>query len=99
MRTLLMAFLFCLISPIANAKPFQLDKPTVCDKTEKVFDSLGNKHKEKPVWIGKDAQNDSGYALFLNEKTRLWTIVQFNESMACVLGIGKESLMYVGKPV
>jgi len=111
MRNVIMAFLFALTGSIANAQSFQLDKPTVldnptvldkptvCDKPEKVFDSLGNKHKEKPVWTGKDAQNDSGYALFLNEKTGLWTIVQFNKSMACVLGIGKESLMYVGKPI
>ena len=99
MRNLIVAFLFGLTSSIANAQAFQLDKPTVCDTPEKVFDSLGNKHKEKPVWTGKDAQNDSGYVLFLNETTGLWTIVQFNASVACVLGIGKESSTHNGKPI
>jgi len=99
MRKILVAFLFALTGSIANAQTFQLDKPTVCDKTENVFDSLGNKHKEKPVWTGKDAVNNSGYVLFLNEKTGIWTLVQFNSEVACVLGIGKESLMSMGKPV
>lgn len=42
-----------------------------------------------PAWVGKD--EGSKYVLMANEKTKTWTIVQFNDQVACVLGTGTDS--------
>lgn len=84
-------FLGVLLLPVfALAQPVTVEKPVICDKTEKVISTLMNgEYKEQPLWIGVDSK--SRYSLFVNEKTRTWTFVQFNENIACVLGLGESS--------
>ena len=91
MRTLAMAFLFCLISSIANAETFQLRKVMICDKSEIIFEKLAKDFQEYPIWNGKDQQDDSYYALTVNRQSGSWTLVQFFKDIACVLGVGYDS--------
>lgn len=86
----LAAFLFCLTHSVANAQQVQIEKTVVCDKTAEVFEVLGKQHQEVPVWGGKNSEEKSNYALMLNTETKTWTLIQFNNNVACVLGTGND---------
>ena len=88
MRELLLGVL--LLPALAIAQPVTVEKPVICDKTEKVIEGLQKgQYKETPYWVGQD--DKSKYALFSNEKTRTWTMIQFNENIACIIGAGEGS--------
>jgi hypothetical protein len=93
MRILLVAFLFCLTSSIANAQVFQANKPLMCDKVITVFTALKEKYKEIPVWVADDIRDGTKYALFVNEKESTWTMLQFTTENACILGVGTGSTL------
>ena len=103
MRKLLVASLFC-ASTIANA---QIDlpqgfvtttKPILCGPAPVVFRSLAGKDiNEKPIWLGQD-ENKSNYAIFVNAETSAFTLIQFGEQMACILGLGPSSDIFENKP-
>lgn len=97
MRTLAMAFLFCLTSSIANAQAFQSNKPLICNSTQTIFKALTETYNEKPVWMAKG--ENTQFTLFVNKKEDTWTLVQFTPEVACILGVGKESTMLLGEPV
>lgn len=85
MKTILVLMMLMISS--AYAEPIKVDKPIICDKFSTVIDVLTNgESKESPVWIGKD--ENSNFSLLTNEKTKTWTIIQFNGTIACVLGSG-----------
>ena len=88
MKKVAVAFLFCFASTIAYAiQPFTINKPVVCSDVKSMIEFLsGAEFKEIPTWVGKD--ESSKYILMANEKTKTWTLVQFNDQVACVLGAG-----------
>jgi hypothetical protein len=89
-KNLLMAFLFCLTSSIANASEvIETTKPIICGPTQAVLDEL-KQDKENPIFMGESMAGESGYIVFFNEKTKTFTVVQFNEKIMCILGVGKE---------
>lgn len=92
MRTLLVAFLFCLASPIANAqyKPFKLEKTVSCGPAAPLLEFLERDYNEKQVWVGIDVStpNESYVALLMNRPAGKWTIVQYNSHTACILASG-----------
>lgn len=88
MRKFLLGVL--LLPAIAIAEPVTVEKPVPCEKTETVINGLlNNDYKEQPIWIGVD--DKSKYSIFANEKTGSWTIIQFNDKIACILGAGEGS--------
>ena len=91
MQKTLAAFLFCLIPSVVNAQAFEYMHPSVCDKVEKVLDTIAKEFGEKPQWSGLDIQDGSGYVLLENIKTRNWTLIKFNKEYACILGVGTDS--------
>lgn len=96
MKKLSMAFLFCLISTIANAQNMpefrQVPKPVLCGPVNVVLKGLADDDiNEKPIWIGKNDDQKSDYALFVNPKTSAFTLIQFGKEWACILGIGFKS--------
>lgn len=95
MRNFLLGVL--LLPALAQAEPVTVEKPVVCDKLVTVIEGLQKgQYKELPVWIGKDDR--SNFSLFLNEKTKTWTMVQFNDSIACILGEGEKGTFVSLKP-
>ncbi len=98
MRTLALAFLFCLTSSIANAQAFESRKPVICDNTQKIIKSLIENYNEKPIWTAKDARDETRYSLFVNNKTGTWTLLQMTSEVACILGIGDDSKLILGDP-
>jgi hypothetical protein len=91
MRMLTMAFLFCLSSTIANAEPFETRKPVLCDDTKKLIKGLTENYNEKPVWTARNPVDDTRFALFVNSKTKAWTLLQMTNEIACIIGVGEES--------
>ena len=80
---------------ISSSSSETFKKDVVCDSKENIFEFLsGEDYKELPVWTGNDDR--STYAMFANDKTGTWTLVQFNKSTACILGTG-EKHRFVGK--
>lgn len=85
MRTLALAFLFCLISTIVNAQ-VTLQKPIFCNSAVMILEVVRNKYQEKPVWLG--TQNQGLIMLLVNETTMSWTLLEISDEVACVLGTG-----------
>jgi hypothetical protein len=94
MKLLTMAFLLCLTSSIANAQAFEVQKPIICDETQKIIKALAEKFNEKPVWVAKDIKDNSKYSLFVNPKTGAWTMLQMTPEVSCILGVGEESTLF-----
>ena len=85
-----MAFLFCLISPIANAQEIiDLTKPMKCSDAQTVMNYFTDTHKETPIWVGKTVHN-THITLLANKETRSWTMIEYDARIACVLGAGEE---------
>lgn len=89
-----MAFLFCLVSTIANAQPTfkELNKKVFCTSPEALFSLItGSEYKEKPFWNGSSIDEKSNFVIFHNEKTGTFSIIEFNDKVACLLGEGFKS--------
>lgn len=70
-----------------------VQKPLQCGNTKTVFEGLTDgDYKEKPIWWGTDFGTPiTRYSLFVNEKNKTWTLIQFDKNIACVLGVGEAS--------
>ena len=90
-----------LLAPLlASAEPIQINKPVTCENTLLIFQALLEQAGEKPIWVGKgDGTDTSRTVILANEKTKSWTIVQFDKNMACVLGSGVGSQQIFTGPV
>ena len=89
MQKLIMAFLFCLTSSIAGAQEIiDLTKPMKCSDAQSVMNYFVDIHKETPVWVGKSVHNTQ-VTLLMNKETRSWTMIEYDASIACVLGAGE----------
>lgn len=89
MRLMILAFLSCSFS-VANAQ-FRYDYPVVCDSTQKVIKVLEEEFKEQLSWKGSHSNDNSKYSLWINEKTRSWTLLKMTPETSCILGVGDES--------
>lgn len=79
-----------LLPVLALAEPVTVDKPVVCERADIVFKELTQTHKEVPIWQGIDPENPtSQYVLFINKDTATWTLLQFSNRIACLLGSGE----------
>jgi len=86
-----MAFLFCLLSPIANAQEIiDLQKQLKCSKAESVMNYFRDNFQEMPLWVGK-TNTGTHITLLVNKETRSWTMIEYDASIACVLGAGDTS--------
>jgi hypothetical protein len=98
MKNATVAFLFCLTSTIAYANEIiTVNKPVFCSDIKSLIEFLsGGEFREMPIWTGKD--DKSRYVILSNEKTKTWSIVQFNDQIACVLGAGINGSIVQLKP-
>lgn len=85
MRSFLLGVL--LLPAVAFAQPVTVDKTIPCDKVDKVIEELTKKYGEQPIWFGKS--NDTKVAVLVNTKNANWTVIQFNDKIACVLETGE----------
>jgi hypothetical protein len=83
-----MAFLFCLTSSIANAQQIvDLVKQLKCSDAQSVMSYFSVNFQEAPLWVGK-TNTGTHITLLVNKETRTWTMIEYDASMACVLGAG-----------
>jgi hypothetical protein len=66
-----------------------VEKKVVCGEVRKVLQELFVQYNEVPVWSGDES--GTRYSLLTNEQTRSWTLIQFDETVACVIGAGVNS--------
>ncbi len=86
-----------LLPALAYAQPVTVEKPVICDNLKTVIETLtGKGYQEQPFWSGND--ETSRYVLLANERTKSWTILQFNKNIACVLGTGDNHKQVFSKP-
>lgn len=76
---------------ISAQEPIKLEKTVFCLNTEQVLNNILNKHKELPLW-GATLTN-SNVAIFVNPQTKTWTLLQWNENLACVVDMGTGYLL------
>ena len=94
MRNLILGVL--LLPAFAQAQPVTVEKPVVCDKVKNVIEYLsGSDIQEQPFWAGIDKK--SRYLMMVNKETNSWTLIQFNDQIACIIGSGENSkLLFTG---
>jgi hypothetical protein len=98
MKYLLGLILF--ISSVVVAQPIVIQKPVTCTETKMLLQGLtSSDYKETPLWLGIEPGAEvSKYSVFVNQQTKTWTIIQFNDKIACVLGTGTESTQIFNGP-
>ena len=67
-----------------------IDKKILCFKQEVLFRDLSEKYQEKPVLAGKSSVTESVIAVYTNHETGAYTLIEFNETMACILSVGND---------
>ena len=89
-----------LVLGLAVAQSITVQKPIECADTATLLRGLsGSEYKEKPIWLGVDPSSTvSKYSLFVNEETKTWTLIQFDDKIACVLGTGENSTQIFNGP-
>ena len=88
-----------LFTSAAYAQPSTTKKEVYCDKTEILIPVIkGKDFQEVPIWFGKGDGKAPNYSLFVNSETRSWTIIQFNNELACVIGSGESYQVITKKP-
>ena len=87
MKKFLVSVLLLPVLSVAQ-EPVIVEKPVVCEKVEIILNSLTKEFSEKPVWLGESS--DSKYSVFVDKKGS-WTIIQFTDKIACILGTGETS--------
>ena len=89
-----------LVLGLAVAQSVTVQKPIECADTATLMKGLsGSDYKEKPIWWGiEPGVTVSRYSLFVNEETKSWTLIQFDEKIACVLGTGEASTQIFNGP-
>lgn len=92
---ILVASVFCLTSSIADAQ-VQSTKPVLCFQPEKLIKELTDLG-EQPIWFGVALDNKSYYTLTVNDRTNEWTLLQFDDKNACIIGLGKDNKILPSK--
>jgi len=89
-----------LVLGLAVAQSVTVQKPIECADTATLLRGLsGSDYKEKPIWWGiEPGATVSRYSLFVNDETKSWTLIQFDEKIACVLGTGDASTQIFNGP-
>ena len=93
---LILAVLFTVT--LAAAETRRLNKPVICDNTEKVFRTMAEEFGETPQWRGVTPEQGTSTVLTVNPKTGAWTLIEYTPIMAGVIGVGEQSSSTWGTP-
>ena len=86
--SIIMMSLFCVT---ASAEPTVMSKKVVCDDKNTVFKIISEKFNEVPQWWGQNPQHNTQSVLTVNNTTGTWSLIEFNEIMACIVSEGGNS--------
>ena len=67
-------------------------KPVKCANTKQLFTGLKTFYNETITWNSSNAILDdhTSVALFKNKQTGSWTLVEYDDAIACVLASGED---------
>lgn len=77
-----------LISSMAHAQLSEYERRFTCGETRFVITALTKTAQEKPIWVGTDPETGTQTMILQNTRTLTWTVVQYDQKMACVLHSG-----------
>lgn len=86
MKLLIAALMFC-----GSVYAQTVDRlPKVeCIDVKDALKLLNEKYGEKPVWIGKTADEDIYFMMLVNMTTQSWSMVRFDKKTACLIDVGQ----------
>ena len=87
MRLALLTILLVPFMAFAN-EPVKVNKEVFCTTTTTMFSAVRSSYGEYPVWHG-DAEGEGSVVITANPTTNSWSIIQYNEKVACILEVGK----------
>ena len=90
MKKLLLLLMFATPVFAQEQKTFELTRTMKCGDAEVLTNHLAENYGEKMVWSGKDENNSSYVALYKNNDTGTWTLIQYGSKIACVLSSGSQ---------
>lgn len=83
-----------LLPAVAFSQPVTVEKPIICNHTNLVMAELArSEYREIPIWLG-DSGNNTKVLLILNSKTKTWTLILFNNEVACPLAAGENYRLF-----
>lgn len=77
-----------LICSVAHAQLSEYERRFTCGETRFVINALTKTAQEKPIWSGLDPATQTQTIVLVNTNTLTWTVVQYDQTMACVLHSG-----------
>lgn len=88
MKALLLGVLFLPALVLAQQiqGPVKVEKTVICGPIEDVLKTVAKEYKESPIWGSK--MEDSKIVLTVNDDTKTWSILQFNDKVACMIDSG-----------
>jgi hypothetical protein len=89
MKIILALAMVFLIIASSYAQSFQAEKPVICTDIKVLFEGLKEKYDEELFWSGVGPENK--FVLMVNTRTRTWTMIEFNNNVACVIGEGHKA--------
>ena len=74
--------------------PYQTVKPVLCADSETVHENIMDGPEEKPILFWKDGSDSYFSALWMNEKTRTLTVLEYpnGPEIACFTSTGKDAV-------
>lgn len=89
MKSLLAVILLLPGIVLAQSEPKIVNKKVICESPAVVFKILIESNpEEKPFWVGES--DTYRYTMLVNKKTGTWTLLQFDNDIACIIGMGTE---------
>jgi hypothetical protein len=90
MKKYLITAIILALAPVAFAEvPVTVNKEVVCTNPSTMFSAVRTMYGEYPIWHG-DADGEGSVVITANPTTNSWSIIKYNEKVACLLEIGKE---------
>jgi hypothetical protein len=81
----LIASLFVCFGVTAEVK--KINKEIICSSIEEM-DSAITEWQEQEVWTGYSPEEKTLYTFSYNQKSRSWSIIQYDNNVACLIGSG-----------
>lgn len=83
----------CLLLPVVSLaqQPVIINAKMLCNETKIVLAEIAkSEYREVPMWVG-DISKESNLklAIVANEKTKTWTIIQYNDEITCIMSVGE----------
>lgn len=77
-----------LLPALMHAEPVTVEKRVVCGDPKELLTDLMKKYGEQIIWFSKLESGKNQFALFVNNETGTWTLVEQVKDKLCVLGDG-----------